>query len=549
MLAAASLGVGACDDEDKPESSARSPEAYCEAFYSRAAPLHEKYAKAGQATEEEFLGSLATVLATPGDLAVVFDGMIPHAPEEIEAETVAARDAFRKVQEDLAESAADPAGGLLKNLVAGATASGSFQRVGDYLQAHCPTDSAIAKRYIKEPVAPAPAEAPEAGDALASQTGSGRFNVVTNGRGFAIVRSLTDISGDEDVEESTVTTYDATGNQLAEIPSGELTGECGAADVMVGGKDRIILTQLLIEKPAEGIEAATTALDLTAWDAETGEKRWTAHLISPTEEEVGCDTSSEDGRLSFFASTHDGRWGVYEGEESWVIDLSNGRLRRTREARALGNYLLEYRDHPDDPRRIIDPSTGEFHGKVERIDFNNEMDAAPGGMFDTQSEGSSPPAGISSDGDRLIAIVEDEDDTYEEIAAYDLPGAAVAWTSSRDLAPYIAADAGGVLVVARNDGREPDYERELVGLDDKTGEELWTLPDPEDICGITSSQLLLSINGQLAVIDTRTGKQLSYSEPEDATCPVVLPGGIGVMSGSEDPTQEHGITITQVLDP
>jgi hypothetical protein len=56
--------------------------------------------------------------------------------------------------------------------------------------------------------------------------------------------------------------------------------------------------------------------------------------------------------------------------------------------------------------------------------------------------------------------------------------------------------------------------------------------------------MLVRANGQLAVIDLASGKQVSYTASSTAgsgstSCPQVLPGGIAVYAG----------TVTQVLTP
>lgn len=411
--------------------------------------------------------------------------------------------------------------------------------------------SAESNPTVEKPVKPAPVtpravEAPEAGSVLASASGSGRFNAVTNGEGFAIVRSLLDISGEEGVDESTVTVYDAAGTEISKIPSGKVTGECGAADIVVGGGQRLILTELISTRPAEGIHPERTSLDLMAWDAKTGDAEWTAHVVPPQRDGLSCD--AYDGRLQDFASTYDGRWGIYGSVDAKIIDLRSGRMRASRkDPRVLGNYFVgsdDIQDYPDSARPILDPATEKALGTIKGIEFYNEPDLAPAGLFDTMSEGSSPPAGLSSDGRRLIGVTDRSTDEY--VAAYALPSGAARWRAPKTFSPYIAGDAGGILLMYRDN--DSSHERELWGLDDTTGRKKWVLPEG-DVCGITDNQMLLSVNDQLAVIDIQTGKQLSYSEPDDAECPEVLPGGIGVSTGTDDPTQPHSIRVTQLLEP
>ena len=141
----AGLTVTACGG-----SSERSAEAYCRAFYEAAAPIREHYVEADQEIEEDPLSAITTLLSSPGDLTTIFDAMAEHAPDEIKADTEEARDALKKQQESLGEGLSDPLKALGSGLIAGLTSSGSFSRVGEYLQEHCPVDSELAQHIIHE---------------------------------------------------------------------------------------------------------------------------------------------------------------------------------------------------------------------------------------------------------------------------------------------------------------------------------------------------------------------------------------------------------------
>lgn len=139
MLLGGLLGCG---------GSERSAEAYCRAFYETAAPIRESYVEAGKEMEREPLQSIVTLLGSPGDLVVIFDSMVAHAPDEIRADTEAARDAMKKEQDAVGEGLSDPLGAIGKSLGAGITSSGSFSRVDDYLNQHCPVNSSLAQGII-----------------------------------------------------------------------------------------------------------------------------------------------------------------------------------------------------------------------------------------------------------------------------------------------------------------------------------------------------------------------------------------------------------------
>jgi hypothetical protein len=128
--------------------SERSPEAYCRAFYETAAPIRESYVEADKELEQDPLQSIVTLLGSSGDLTVIFDSMVAHAPDEIRADTEAARDAMKKEQDAIGEGLSDPLGALGKSLGAGITSSGSFARVDSYLNEHCPVNSSLAQNII-----------------------------------------------------------------------------------------------------------------------------------------------------------------------------------------------------------------------------------------------------------------------------------------------------------------------------------------------------------------------------------------------------------------
>jgi hypothetical protein len=139
------LGLAACG-----AGSDRSPEAYCRAFYGSAAPIRQSYVEAGEEVESDPLKAVVTLLGSPGDLTVIFDSMAEHAPDEIRADTEAARDALKKEQDALGDEFSDPLGALGAGVIAGLTSSGSFSRVDSYLNEHCPVDSELAQEIIHE---------------------------------------------------------------------------------------------------------------------------------------------------------------------------------------------------------------------------------------------------------------------------------------------------------------------------------------------------------------------------------------------------------------
>src|SRR4051794_25195301 len=128
VSAAIVLGLSACGGS----GGERSADAYCEAFYSGAAPLHAKATQAAATSSSDPLSGFVTAISSIGDLESIFDTMDQHAPGEIESDTAQVRDTLKRLQGDLGQGATDPIGALASNLVASLTSAGAFQRVGDY---------------------------------------------------------------------------------------------------------------------------------------------------------------------------------------------------------------------------------------------------------------------------------------------------------------------------------------------------------------------------------------------------------------------------------
>jgi len=140
---AGALGVSACGDE----AEARTPEAYCRAFYEKGVTLHDEYQQASDNMETDLLGGMITLFSAPGDLATLLDDMAAHAPDEIRSDTEAVRDAFKKQQDSMGDALTNPLGALGSGLATALTTSGSFRRVDEYLGEHCPLDGEMAREY------------------------------------------------------------------------------------------------------------------------------------------------------------------------------------------------------------------------------------------------------------------------------------------------------------------------------------------------------------------------------------------------------------------
>jgi len=139
---ASACALPACGGAD------RSPQAYCRAFYTHAAPIRQSYVNAASETNTNPLAALVKLVAAPGDLASIFDSMVPHAPDAIKSDTVEVRDSFKHLQDSLGKSLTNPLAALAGNLGTALTSAGAFNRVGSYLDTNCPVNSPLAQGII-----------------------------------------------------------------------------------------------------------------------------------------------------------------------------------------------------------------------------------------------------------------------------------------------------------------------------------------------------------------------------------------------------------------
>lgn len=421
------------------------------------------------------------------------------------------------------------------------------------------SEPSAERTRAEETSAPKPpsvnAQAPEPGTELISVEDPGRVNVITNGNGFSIVDSVMSLNPERD--ESNVTTYNAAGEELTEIPSGDLAGECGAADVVVPGVGRMIITEIEGHTRTEGINQTEYPAVLKAWNAQNGALIWSAPVRygqGEEWEEVGC--TAYDGYLEGFSATSDGRWGLFGGTDpefggARIIDLKTGQVQPGLHAEGvLGDYPIIVPESSYGPQRYkaIDPSDGQVVGTIATdADFyqqQEQLSMAARGALESDGGGASPTA-MSSDASRLILVDEPEDEDGEPHAvAYALPDFHVAWQRPSGQSVSLVGEGGGIVIESRE---SPSSETTvLVGVNDQTGEREWALPAGE-VCGITESQMMMSVNGQLATIDLTTGEQISYEEQEG--CPTILPGGITTYTKGGEVGEMTGLTVTQALKP
>lgn len=427
------------------------------------------------------------------------------------------------------------------------------------------------------------AAAPTVGTVLGTYEGQGRINVIGGTSGFSIIDSLTNLTTNRD--ESTVTAYDAAGKELARLAPGSLTGECGAADVHVPGKGRLLLTMLVSIRKAEGFTPSSHSVALQAWSASTGKQVWSATLVPWTSEEGAYMGEGEckayDGALRGFSNTSDGRWGVeLEGENGpqggYVINLATGSVRHDPHALgAVGNAVVDEMPNPGNQEvepngeykspifDLIDPVSGAVLGTLPGgVTHETPPALAPAGVISSQC---GADAGTSINGSLLLAQLSNETPTNEglpnecwgidKVVAYALPEMRLVWQTPQAWEASMMGDGGHVLLVVRKDCTSSE-EVCVLGVDDETGSQQWELhpvvlygeSSGIELCGITSSEAMLWVNQQRVVIDLETGRQLSYAAASG--CSTILKGGIEVVDSdfnSLDAPQR--VRVIQALTP
>jgi hypothetical protein len=430
---------------------------------------------------------------------------------------------------------------------------------------------------------------PSPGATLSSADDNGETAVISNreGDGFTVLydpSSLLDTSTDE----YTLETYDAAGNRLPALPTGQFSGGCGAADV-VNSAGRLIITLHITATPAQGIVQASSKLTMTAWNAVTGASVWTDTLVESTTQQIPCPLSDRElaGDLWNFVPTLDGHWGVFvlpttdaNGDTlSDAIDLTTGKLYpKPGLEGVLGNDVVigsgSGVDNWPVTLTVTTPGTWAPLGSTagsgggddgtgpplsgQATTQNGPDNYAPTGYTGTfASFESDDPAGpgngigavATPDGDFLIATYSDSNRNFW-YGGYSLPSMHQVWSAQDpdfgNNDQIVGVSDTALLITRVGD----DGDTYLLSLDPATGRQQWKIDIGAGgaVCDLTSRQVLAMANNQLAILSAATGKQLSY-EPDPYqdssggdTCPAVVETGLGGIGFNNN-------QVTQLLRP
>lgn len=589
LLASSVTVLSACSGGAQDNSTnARTVGNFCSRYTTDKADYLTKYnaeAKSVSTAQQQdplvgLLGLTGMSLQMLGSVEQIFDDLATVAPSDIQPQVEQVRDSIKKQEDQLSQE--DPASGgsiistLLGSLETGLESSGSWQQVGTYIEKNCEGGSTpTASTPPTEPVStPASTTVPSPGTTLTTVQGDGRVNVISNaqGQGFTVVDSITD--GDDD--ESFLQTYDAAGNPLAMIPPGSLTGECGAADV-INGEGRIILAEKIDHQDAQGLQQASDTLTLAAYDATSGKQMWTTTLVSNTTNGISC--SAYDGYLgsqaassaSTFNTTLDGHWGVYQPDDrndlsdSVAIDLTTGKTYpKPGLYGTVGNWVTvaKLSTYDDSPESLTLTTPGSWPtlgtltlgdgGMLYELQGSDTTLVAPGAQFPTNDVDSPTAAAITPDGTTLIGVTGDYNQGGPTATvAYSLPSMTKLWSIATP--QYSTDSVGGInnsMVVLTRTQNGGDDTTHLMAVNIHSGAKFWQqdVKTGASVCALTTTQLVVLANGQLAFLDTSDGHQTSYEADNtqdssgDPSCPGLLSGGV---SGVEN---DNG-TIAQLATP
>lgn len=269
------------------------------------------------------------------------------------------------------------------------------------------------------------------------------------------------------------------------------------------------------ELPAAGINPARYEYYITAWN-KNFERSWQTLIASEpvSETTIYCFDGS-----TTYDSTADGKWiTTTVAGKSAILDTTSGALRPLDfKPDTVGNFVVKQCMECSQPRRatVIDPQTLLPLAELSERPEINPLDtsgtnAIPPDPYDVlliAIDRPEPTAPI--DGGTKLAVV------YQGgyyAAVLDLATATVqqAWSvehSATGSSPPLVDDGGTTLIVRDHS----DYTSRLRAFSLQTGAELWSVPNAGDLCAVSESQVAVTANDQMVLLDKLTGTQLDYT--------------------------------------
>lgn len=142
-VVAGSVAVAGCDVP--LIGPTRSAQSFCKVYWQQKHAYLAKYDQRSSSLQKlsstdplaGTFGALGSSLEAVGDVVVIFDKLDKVAPDDIEPDVAAIRDALKKSVDDSGGALSDPLGTIAGNLALGLSTLGSWNRVGDYVVDRC----------------------------------------------------------------------------------------------------------------------------------------------------------------------------------------------------------------------------------------------------------------------------------------------------------------------------------------------------------------------------------------------------------------------------
>lgn len=321
----------------------------------------------------------------------------------------------------------------------------------------------------------------------------------------------------------------ATGKTLTELDSSSQAADGKECDVRVVRRsdDVSLLISTRVEiVAAQGIDAGSATVILRARDAATGRSLWESPLLTVPKADSGPDCypfGMDTGSVDQLKFTSDGRYALsLRPATPLVVDLATGKSRPLAKAvDTLGRWVLTAAaDDGSFVRQmaLVNPETLAEEGRI-----SDEMPVIYlSGPGVSGLGGSKVGVGILDDIMVSNGRNPNADPGFPDLIGYRLPSFTTIWSIQQKAAPQGLGERfdpapQADLFVANYPG--------VSGLDPATGAIRWQLPPIEDYCGTANGRVYVVANGQFAVVDAKTGKQLTF-DPESKTCPKILDGAL-----------------------
>ncbi|WP_433272105.1 hypothetical protein ACQPZF_15380 [Actinosynnema sp. CS-041913] len=307
--------------------------------------------------------------------------------------------------------------------------------------------------------------------------------------------------------DGALTTIDiATGEVVGQValPSSRQASLRCKYTVVKGERDLVVSFEQSVTA-AKGTAPTVDSRTLVARDARTGREVWRTEprTKSPAGQTADESYTACGGEIPPKALTADGRFAwiaFFPNDDPFAVDLTTGRMRPQPGRVVVGNHI-----------GVPGPPSTTVYGSPEFMDLVDPADGAVDGRVADPQLAGSVEAGfvlVTSDGKAVVH------GSPTGTALRDLPGQAVRWEQARLDKPLVGDVPTGTLVHGwpAMTGRKLD-----------TGAEVWNVAAYNYYCGTQAGRIYLIANGQFAVLDLATGRQLGYDAALDE-CPRVLPG-------------------------